>query len=175
VADPERLRPQALRRILQVFDLREQYDEIVGARLPLLHTITRLLELTEVPAYLNSEGDFQASRSINDLVAASVEFGSLKAYVEYLQTEVSRPREAEGVQLSTLHAAKGREWDAVIIPGFQEGLIPLDGADLIEERNLAFVGMTRPRDHLTLTLNRTQPPSQFLARLPVQASSFPSF
>ena len=175
VADPERLRPQALRRILQVFDLREQYDEIVGARLPLLHTITRLLELTEVPTYLNSEGDFQAARSINDLVAASLEFGSLKDYVGYLQSEVSRPREAEGIQLSTLHAAKGREWDAVIIPGIQEGLLPLEGADPAEERNLAFVGMTRPRDHLTLTLNRTQPPSQFLAKLPVQASSFPSF
>jgi DNA helicase-2/ATP-dependent DNA helicase PcrA len=175
VADPRRFRSQAIRRILQVFDLREQYDEVIAARLPPLQTVSRLLELSEIPSYLNGEGDFQAARSVNDLVAVSVEFGSLKAFVEHLQSEVTRPREAEGIQLSTLHAAKGREWDAVLIPGFHEGLIPLDGGDLTEERNLAFVGMTRPRFHLTLTLNRSKPPSQFLARLPVQMSNWPAF
>jgi superfamily I DNA/RNA helicase len=160
---------------MQIFDLREQYDEIVQAKLPLRQTISRLLELSEIPTYLNGEGDFQATRSVIDLIEASMEFDALKDYVDYLQFEVSRPREAEGIQLSTLHAAKGREWDAVIIPGFQEGLIPLDGADLDEERNLAFVGMTRPRFHLTLTLNRSKPPSQFLARLPVPVSNWPSY
>ena len=174
LAEPKRFRPQAIRRILQVLDLREQYDEILAARLPPLQTISRLLELSEIPSYLNGEGDFQAARSVNDLVAASIEFGSLKTFVEYLQAEVTRPREAEGIQLSTLHAAKGREWDAVIIPGFQEGLIPLDGADVTEERNLAFVGMTRPRFHLTLTLNRSKPPSQFLAKLPVRVFGWPA-
>lgn len=174
LAEPKRFRPQAIRRILQILDLREQYDEILAAKLPPMRTIGRLLELSEIPSYLNGEGDFQASRSVNDLVAASVEFGSLKAFVDYLQVEVTRPRDAEGVQLSTLHAAKGREWDAVIIPGFQEGLIPLEGADLAEERNLAFVGMTRPRFHLTLTLNRSRAPSQFLAKLPVHVSSWPA-
>ena len=172
VAEPKRLRPQAIRRILQIFDLREQFEEVVQARLPLTHTISRLLEFSEVPTYLNGEGDFHAARSVNDLVAASVEFSSLRDFVEYLQYEVHRPREAKGVQLSTLHAAKGREWDAVIIPGFQEGMIPLEGADLQEERNLAFVGMSRPRFHLTLSLNRTLPPSQFLALLPVQVTSW---
>jgi DNA helicase-2/ATP-dependent DNA helicase PcrA len=174
LSEPKQFRPQAIRRILQVLDLREQYDEIVAAKLPPLQTISRLLELSEIPSYLNGEGDFHAARSVNDLVAASVEFGSVRSFVDYLQAEVSRPRDAEGIQLSTLHAAKGREWDAVIIPGFQEGLIPLDGADLNEERNLAFVGMTRPRFHLTLTLNRSKPPSQFLARLPVETSSWPA-
>jgi superfamily I DNA/RNA helicase len=52
-------------------------------------------------------------------------------------------------------------------------MIPLEGADLHEERNLAFVGMSRPRFHLTLTLNRSKLPSQFLAKLPVAASSWP--
>jgi DNA helicase-2/ATP-dependent DNA helicase PcrA len=174
LADPKRFRPQAIRRILQIIDLRERYDEVLAARLPPLQTISRLLELSEIPSYLNGEGDFQAARSVNDLVAASIEFGSLKTYVEYLQDEVTRPRDAEGIQLSTLHAAKGREYDAVIIPGFHEGLIPLDGADLTEERNLAFVGMTRPRFHLTLTLNRSKPPSQFLAKLPVHVSGWPA-
>ena len=173
LAEPRRFRPQAIRRILQILDLREQYDEVLVAGLPPPQTIGRLLELSEIPSYLSGEGDVKAARAVSDLVAASVEFGTLKAFVEYLQAEVTRPREAEGVQLSTLHAAKGREWDAVIIPGFQEGLIPLEGAELAEERNLAFVGMTRPRFHLTLTLNRSRPPSQFLARLPVQACSWP--
>jgi len=173
-AKPEGIRPQAIRRILQIFDLREELDEIVRAELPLRHTIHRVLELSEIPSYLNGEGDLHAARSVHDLMEAGMEFGTLGEFVDYLQGEVRRPREAQGVQLSTLHAAKGREWDAVIIPGFQEGLLPLDGADPGEERNLAFVGMSRPRDRLALTLNRTGPPSQFLARLPAQFSTWPS-
>jgi DNA helicase-2/ATP-dependent DNA helicase PcrA len=173
LADPKQLRQQAVRRILRIFDLREHFEAIVQAKLPLTQTIGRMLDLTEVPSYLASEGDFHAARSLNDLVSASTEFSSLKGFVDYLQDEVNRPRDSLGVQLSTLHAAKGREWDAVIIPGFQEGLLPLEGADPREERNLAFVGMSRARFHLTLTLNRTMPPSHLLAHLPVQAIRWP--
>lgn len=62
-------------------------------------------------------------------------------------------RRGDGVYCGTLHSAKGSEWDWVFIVGAEEGLLPSDakGADLSEERRLAFVGITRARFRVVLT------------------------
>jgi DNA helicase-2/ATP-dependent DNA helicase PcrA len=64
------------------------------------------------------------------------------------------------VTLSTLHAAKGREWDHVLIAGLCEGLLPHEHAlrrgELDEERRLAYVGMTRARRQLALSWPRSR-------------------
>jgi DNA helicase II / ATP-dependent DNA helicase PcrA len=82
------------------------------------------------------------------------------------------------VTLSTLHAAKGREWDHVRIAGLCEGLLPHDNAlrrgEIDEERRLAYVGITRARSELALSWPRTYRgrlthPSRFLAEAGVGA------
>lgn len=59
------------------------------------------------------------------------------------------------VTLSTIHAAKGLEWDSVYVVGVSEGLLPLsfatDDASIAEERRLLYVAATRARQHLTLS------------------------
>ena len=59
------------------------------------------------------------------------------------------------VTLSTIHAAKGLEWDCVYIAGVSEGLLPLsfatDDAAIAEERRLLYVAVTRARSELTLS------------------------
>ena len=67
--------------------------------------------------------------------------------------------DADGVELLTLHRAKGLEWEAVFIPSLEEGLLPVsqagdDEAALAEERRLLYVGITRARRHLVLSWAR---------------------
>jgi DNA helicase-2/ATP-dependent DNA helicase PcrA len=79
----------------------------------------------------------------------------------------------QGVTLASLHAAKGLEWDAVLLVGLSEGLMPIslaEGWDAVEEeRRLLYVGVTRAREHLHLSWSRSRSggrgnraPSRFL-------------
>lgn len=82
---------------------------------------------------------------------------------------------ADGVCLATVHAAKGREWDAVWVCGVAEGQFPSayakTGPQLREERNLAYVAVSRARSELVLSYARRrqngwrQEPSRYLALL----------
>ncbi|MBI1376813.1 MAG: AAA family ATPase [Frankiales bacterium] len=67
---------------------------------------------------------------------------------------------AEGVTLATVHAAKGLEWDAVVVVGLAEGTFPIQYADtparVEEERRLFYVACTRARRHLVLTWARSR-------------------
>ena len=89
----------------------------------------------------------------------------------------------KGIVLMTLHAAKGLEFDEVFLAGMENGSLPHassrdDDDELEEERRLAYVGMTRAREKLTLSrvlrrmvhgewMNRE--PSPFLDAIPARA------
>jgi DNA helicase-2/ATP-dependent DNA helicase PcrA len=96
------------------------------------------------------------------------------------RAEGERANDAHGVELLTLHRAKGLEWEAVFIPMLEEGSLPVgqaaaDEAALAEERRLLYVGITRARRHLVLSWAQERPsatgksqqrnPSRFLRGL----------
>jgi DNA helicase-2/ATP-dependent DNA helicase PcrA len=93
----------------------------------------------------------------------------------------------QALKLMTLHAAKGLEFDAVWMVGMEEGFLPHhrslgdDGATIDEERRLCYVGVTRAKKRLTLSLAvarmkwgklRPTRPSRFLYELTGQPERF---
>lgn len=78
---------------------------------------------------------------------------------------------ANAVSLSTMHAAKGLEWDGVALIGIREGLMPFassqDEPELSEERRLLYVAVTRARRQLRISWtqkNNKPTRSRFIAR-----------
>jgi hypothetical protein len=61
--------------------------------------------------------------------------------------------DGSAVTVTTIHAAKGREWDWVFIVGSEDAVIPgkAEGPQLYEERRLMFVAVTRARERVVLT------------------------
>ena len=184
---PEQLTPRARLALEQFFRLLEGLRALAGSA-PALEVVRQLLERSGLAAqYATEDEDDRARRAnLDELVAAAAEAGErgldLPGFLDEvaLLTDADARREGEAVQLSTLHAAKGLEFDVVFLVGMEDGLLPLrrernGEADEEEERRLAYVGMTRARRRLFLTLARVRRvngqllsgrPSPFLLEVP---------
>jgi len=111
---------------------------------------------------LESEGRLE---NLKELIRGMHEFDNLQSFLEHvaLATSIDQDWEGEKVNLMTMHAAKGLEFDAVFLPGWEEGLFPHqksleEKGDLAleEERRLAYVGLTRAKKEsfISFVMNR---------------------
>ncbi len=125
-------------------------------------------------------------RGVERLMIYAERFDSLADFLESLALEESVFADTTAAQhtgdgqltLSTIHSAKGKEWDAVFIIGMNQGHFPGQRADsesLDEERRLFYVAATRARRFLYLSTYRedyrsygavSEGPSLFLRELP---------
>ncbi len=113
------------------------------------------------------------------------EMGPLQAFLATAALEAGEAQGGSGddcVQLMTLHSAKGLEFPLVFLTGLEEGLFPTsraqeDPAQMEEERRLCYVGITRARQALVVTLAESRrvygresysEPSRFVRELPAE-------
>ncbi|MEO8262747.1 MAG: ATP-dependent helicase [Pseudolysinimonas sp.] len=120
---------------------------------------------------------WEALTALVELADQAAPGTTLAGFVEELQQRQAAQHEptVSAVVLSTLHSAKGLEWDSVHIAGLSEGLLPISHARGLaavdEERRLLYVGITRARRRLSMSWSRqglrgqNREPSRFLAEL----------
>jgi DNA helicase-2/ATP-dependent DNA helicase PcrA len=122
--------------------------------------------------------------NLKEFVRSMESFESLAAFLEHvsLVMEIAHDESGDRINLMTLHAAKGLEFNTVFLPGWEEGLFPSQRtmdenglAGLEEERRLAYVGLTRARQRIRVSFaaNRrvhgswqSALPSRFITELP---------
>ncbi|MDC9701370.1 MAG: UvrD-helicase domain-containing protein [Alphaproteobacteria bacterium] len=124
--------------------------------------------------------------NLKELVQSMESFENMIEFLEhvslFMDTEQQGNKKEDKVNIMTLHAAKGLEFNTVFLPGWEEGLFPhqrsLDepnGDGLEEERRLAYVGITRARRAVKISFARSRrirnswqspDPSRFISELP---------
>ena len=100
--------------------------------------------------------------NIKELLSAMKEFDNLESFLEHvaLATSIDQDWDGEKINMMTMHAAKGLEFDVVFLPGWEEGLFPHQKSieekgqsGLEEERRLAYVGITRAKKKLIISFS----------------------
>ena len=188
IVETDDLRPAArrsLRRLLEDFARWRSLLETTG-HVSLAQVVLEESGYTEM--WMNDKSLEAPGRleNLKELVVALAEFENLGGFLEHVSL-VMEAINAEGsdvVNIMTLHAAKGLEFDTVFLPGWEEGLFPNQRAldetgqrGLEEERRLAYVGLTRARKRATVSFvaNRrlygswvSTYPSRFVEELPAE-------
>ncbi len=146
----------------------ELIAEAADPTVPLQDLYQHLLSKIDYVGYLRSQNDETETRieNINELATNLIHYqeengdeASLSGFLEEvaLLTDIDNYNEsADAVTMMTLHSAKGLEFPVVFIPGMEEYIFPgyqatLDPEEMEEERRLAYVGITRARELLTVT------------------------
>ena len=174
---------EALSAEVAELELKDKIDHV------LVRSGLREFYLNESKGQLDSRTD-----NLDELVSVASRFvrrddeetagmSELVAFLAYASLEAGEGQAQageEGVQLMTLHSAKGLEFPLVFLGGLEEGLFPSgksldESGRLEEERRLAYVGITRARQKLMLSYAETRRihgqdmygvPSRFLREIP---------
>ncbi len=129
--------------------------------------------MTAVPGQASDRDRAEWTSVVEAVVALASSCRSLEeleAKIAEQSSALRKPPE-NAVVLSTIHSAKGLEWDAVLMVGMEEGVVPhANNDDLEEERRVAYVGVTRAKRILGLTyanerFRQNSKPSRFLHEL----------
>jgi len=127
-----------------------------------------ILDESGYSAMLKNKKDLENENrleNIKELLSAMKEFDNLESFLDHvsLATSIDKDWEGEKINMMTMHAAKGLEFDVVFLPGWEEGLFPHQKSieekghnGLEEERRLAYVGITRAKRNaiISFSMNR---------------------
>ena len=146
-----------------------------------------VLDESGYSAMLKNKKDLENENRIEnlkELLRAMHDYENLQGFLEHvaLATSIDQEWEDEKVNIMTMHAAKGLEFDTIFLPGWEEGLFPHQKSleekgdfALEEERRLAYVGITRAKKkaYISFAMKRSwhgewmdSLPSRFVNELP---------
>src|ERR1700744_1693674 len=188
VADTDELPPKAKKALAELSANFARWSETAKV-LPHTELAEMVLDESGYTDMLKADKSAEAPGRLDNLkefVRSMESFESLAAFLEHvsLVMEIAQDESGDRINLMTLHAAKGLEFETVFLPGWEEGLFPSQRtmdengvAGLEEERRLAYVGITRAkkRARLSFAANRrvhgswqSALPSRFLSEIPTE-------
>jgi len=133
-------------------------DEITARNVPFPEMMAALSDaaIGAMPRSMPSESQIQWESAATRLSIEGKRFADPQTFLTHCReaTAVSRRKKPDRghAVISTVHQAKGLEWDAVFVVGLEDGLLPHRSSDdYEEERRLAYVAASRAKEFLTLT------------------------
>jgi DNA helicase-2/ATP-dependent DNA helicase PcrA len=164
------------RKVMQAISPGELAEQVVDE--------SGYMAMLEQDKAVEAEGRRENIKELINVMSDEETYKNLSEFLEHVSLVVDNEHNdnSNKVIISTLHAAKGLEFDAVFLPGWEEGIFPhqkcLDCGDdnsIEEERRLAYVAITRAKRILYITMAYSRKlygqwqnylPSRFINELP---------
>tara|TARA_Y100000389_G_scaffold172636_1_gene181185 strand:+ start:1032 stop:3065 length:2034 start_codon:yes stop_codon:yes gene_type:complete len=163
------IKPKAKVGLTLFLDLLTKWrDDIKIKKINHVKLLQVILDESGYSSMLKNKKDLENENrleNIKELIVAMKEFDNLESFLEHvsLATSIDQDWDGEKVNMMTMHASKGLEFDAIFLPGWEEGLFPHQKSieekgqnGLEEERRLAYVGITRAKKKaiISFSMNR---------------------
>jgi len=166
--DQNKFKPKTKVSLVALLNLLEKWRYDLKKKVNHNKLLQMILDESGYSEMLKNKKDLENENrleNIKELLNAMKEFDTLESFLEHvsLATSLDQDWESEKVNLMTLHASKGLEFDIVYLPGWEEGLFPHQKSieekgenGLEEERRLAYVGITRAKKiaKISFSMNR---------------------
>jgi DNA helicase-2/ATP-dependent DNA helicase PcrA len=186
IADTDELPPKARKALSELAANFARWTE-TSKVLPHTELAEMVLDESGYTDMLKADKSAEAPGRLDNLkefVRSMESFESLHGFLEHvsLVMEIAQDESGDRINLMTLHAAKGLEFNTVFLPGWEEGLFPSQRtmdengmAGLEEERRLAYVGLTRARRRVRISFAANRRvhgswqaalPSRFIKEIP---------
>ncbi len=187
ILQTDEIKGKAKRGLTGFIDSLDRWRDKLAGGCPHTELAEIILEESGYTDMLTKDRSPQAATrldNLKELIRAMGEFDTLPAFLEHVQLvmDANTSGSEDGVQILTLHGAKGLEWPMVFLPGWEEEVFPSKRSldenglkGLEEERRLAYVGITRARErcYISFVANRqifgrwqSVLPSRFVDELP---------
>jgi len=164
-----KIKPKTKLGLNHLLNLLEKWrNDLFNKKIEHIKLIQIILDESGYSQMLKDKKDLENENkleNIKELINAMKEYDNLESFLEHvaLATSLDQDWEDKKVNLMTMHASKGLEFDVVFLPGWEEGLFPHQKSieekgqkGLEEERRLAYVGITRAKKQtiISFSMNR---------------------
>ena len=160
------IKPKAKIGLTSFLDLISKWrNDLIIKKVGHVKLLQTILDESGYSAMLKNKKDLENENrleNIKELLSAMKEIDNLESFLDHvsLATSIDQEWEGEKVNMMTMHAAKGLEFDVIFLPGWEEGLFPHQKSieekgqsGLGEERRLAYVGLTRAKKKVVVSFS----------------------